>query len=43
MNYHELVEEINKDLKQIEYIDKPLQLYKDEKAMLAEVRKQQDI
>lgn len=42
MNYHELVEEINKDIKALQYIEKPLQLYKDEQAMLAEKLKVQD-
>lgn len=36
MNYQQLVEEINRDIKAIEHIEKPLMLYKDEKAELAE-------
>lgn len=40
MDYYQLVDEINKDIKTIEYIDKPMMLYKDEKAALAEIKKE---
>ena len=39
MKYAELVEEMNKDLKALEHMEKPLTLYKDEKAMMAEAAK----
>ncbi|CDW75160.1 cytochrome c biogenesis protein [Stylonychia lemnae] len=42
MNYKQLVEEMNKDIKALESIERPLTLYKDEKAMIAEIRKKQD-
>lgn len=42
MTYHELVEEMNQDIKALEQIEKPLALYKDEKAQMAEIRKEQD-
>lgn len=42
MNYMQLVDHINQDLKALEFQDKPLTLYKDEQATLAEVRKKQD-
>ena len=35
LKYLELVEQVNKDIKQQEYMDRPLQLYKDEKAQMA--------
>ena len=40
MKYAELVEEMNKDLKALEHMEKPLTLYKDEKAMMAEAKKE---
>ena len=42
MNYSELVDELNKDMKSLEYINKPLTLYKDEQASMAEIKIQQD-
>lgn len=33
---------MNQDIKALEYIEKPLALYKDEQTQLAEQRKQQD-
>jgi len=35
MNYKQLVEEINKDLKALEGMDKPLTVYKEEKELAA--------
>jgi hypothetical protein len=40
--YKELVAEMNQDRKALVHADSPLQLYKDEEAMLAEVHKAQD-
>ena len=37
MKYAELVEEMNKDLKALEYQQKPLALYKDEQQVIAEL------
>ena len=42
MTYHELVEELNKDQKALEYVASPIALYKDEKAMAAVVEKEQE-
>ncbi len=42
MTYHELVDEINQDIKALEHIEKPLALFKDEKAQMAEVKKEQE-
>ena len=42
LKYLELVEQVNKDIKQQEYMDRPLQLYKDEKAQMAQIIKEQD-
>ncbi|TNV86325.1 hypothetical protein FGO68_gene2055 [Halteria grandinella] len=42
MTYAELVEDLNKDLKAIEQMEKPLQLFKDEAAQVAAIKKQQD-
>ncbi len=36
MTYKELVEDINKDLKALEQIEKPVMLYKEEKQIIAE-------
>jgi hypothetical protein len=36
MTYKELVEDMNKDLKALEQIEKPLMLFKEEKQILAE-------
>ena len=40
MKYAQLVEEINKDQQLLQYVEKPLMLYKDEKAALAEVQRE---
>ena len=40
MKYAQLVEEINKDQQLLQYVEKPLMLYKDEKAALAEVERE---
>ena len=37
MNYSQLVEELNKDALALGHIERPLTLYKDEKAAMAEV------
>ena len=42
MTYKELVEDMNKDIKALEYIEKPLILFKEEKEMIAERVKKQD-
>lgn len=42
MTYAELVEDMNKDLKAIEQIERPVQLYKDEEAQMAEIKREQD-
>eukprot|EP00347_Sterkiella_histriomuscorum_P009334 403341609 len=42
MNYKQLVEEMNKDLKALEQQERPIMLYKEEKQMMEEVRKKQD-
>ena len=42
MTYQELVDEINQDIKALEHIEKPLALFKDEKAQMAEVIKEQE-
>jgi hypothetical protein len=39
MNYAQLVEELNKDAKALGHIERPLTLYQDEKAMMAETIK----
>ena len=39
MTYKELVEDMNRDTKAIEHIESPLALYKDEKAVVAEIKK----
>ncbi len=41
MKYAQLVEEINKDQQLLQYVEKPLVLYQDEKAALAEIQKEQ--
>ena len=40
MKYAQLVDEINKDQQLLQYVEKPLMLYKDEKAALAEVERE---
>ena len=41
-NYDQLVEEINRNYKQLEQIDRPMMIYKSEKEMVAEKIKEQD-
>jgi peroxiredoxin len=40
MKYKELVDHINRDIKALEFQDRPIMLYKDEQATLQEIRKE---
>jgi hypothetical protein len=42
MTYNELVEDMNKDLKALAQIEKPIMLYKEEKAYVEAVKLEQD-
>jgi hypothetical protein len=42
MNYKQLVEHINQDLKALEFQDKPIMLYKDEQTTMQEIKQKQD-
>ncbi|CAI2374975.1 unnamed protein product [Moneuplotes crassus] len=42
-SYDQIVEDINRNYKQLENVEKPLQVYKTEKEMIIEKKKQQDV